>query len=203
MHFFFTASSIADGGTLANDGPANHHLAANRQLQHFVSVYIEQNNKNLSNIKKRGRLPLMLIDSIFKRDGLPVELKYMAVVESELNTKAVSRVGAAGPWQFMPATARILGLKVGMGRDERKNFTKSTKAAARYLKDLHAEFGDWFLVMAAYNCGEGPVYSAIKQAKSRNYWKLQHSLPPETREYVKKFYAIRYYFEGGYSLSLK
>jgi membrane-bound lytic murein transglycosylase D len=102
----------------------------------------------------------------------------------------------------MPSTARILGLKINARCDERKNYYKSTRAAARYLKDLHEEFGDWFLVFAAYNGGEGPVYSAMRQSGSKNFWTLQHYLPEETREYVKKFIATCYYFEGTYCPSL-
>ncbi len=133
---------------------------------------------------------------------MPVQLKYLAVVESELKTKAISRVGAVGPWQLMPATARILGLKVNAKHDERKDYYKSTKAAARYLNDLHEEFGDWLLVFAAYNSGEGSVYTAMHRAGSTNFWKLQRYLPKETRDYVNKFIATCYYFEGAHSLSM-
>jgi membrane-bound lytic murein transglycosylase D len=119
-----------------------------------------------------------------------------------LQTRAVSKVGAAGPWQLMPATARILGLKINSRHDERKDYYKSTRAAARYLKDLHEEFGDWLLVFAAYNSGEGTVNSAIKQSGSRNFWTLRRYLPEETREYVNKFIATCFYFEGAYSAVL-
>jgi membrane-bound lytic murein transglycosylase D len=96
----------------------------------------------------------------------------------------------------MPETAKLLGLKVSTKYDERTNYRKSTKAAAIYLKDLHREFGDWLLVLAAYNCGPGPVHSAIKTSGSRNFWKLQNYLPAESRGHVKKFIATHYYFEG-------
>jgi membrane-bound lytic murein transglycosylase D len=102
----------------------------------------------------------------------------------------------------MPATARILGLKVNARHDERKDYYKSTRAAARHLNDLHEEFGDWLLVFAAYNCGEGPVYGAMHQSGSTNFWKIQRYLPSETRDYVNKFIATCYYFEGARSLSL-
>ena len=124
------------------------------------------------------------------------------MVESELQTRAVSRVGAAGPWQLMPATARILGLKINPRHDERKDYYKSTRAAARHLKDLHEEFGDWLLVFAAYNSGEGTVNAAIKQSKSKNFWMLRPYLPAETREYVDKYIATCFYFEGAYSPAL-
>jgi len=98
-------------------------------------------------------------------------------------------------WQLMPVTARVLGLKVSSKYDERKLYVKSTTAAARYLKELHGKFGDWPLAIAAYNSGAGYVYKAIKRSGSRNFWKLQYFLPAETREHVKRFIAIHYYFE--------
>jgi membrane-bound lytic murein transglycosylase D len=137
-----------------------------------------------------------MIDSVFRKYDLPVELKYLAVIESELNPKATSRVGAVGPWQFMPGTAKVLGLKISRKYDERTNFKKSTKAAAIYLRDLYSTYGDWLLVLAAYNCGPAPVNSAIRKSGSRNFWKLQYFLPAESRKHVKKFIATHYYFEG-------
>ena len=140
-------------------------------------------------------IPFNIIDSVFREQGLPLELKYLAVIESDLKSSARSHVGAVGPWQLMPGTARILGLKVTKRVDERKNYYKSTRAAARYLKDLYQEFGDWFLVLAAYNGGPGPVYTAIHKSGSRNFWALQAYLPRESRDHVKKFIATRYFFE--------
>lgn len=168
----------------------------NRQASHFVKDYLKRNDEMLSKMKEKGDRHFPMMDSIFNRYNLPVELKYLAVVESELKSSATSHVGAKGPWQFMPETAKLLGLKVTSRYDERQNFTKSTKAAAIYLKDLHREFGDWLLVLAAYNAGPGPVYSAIKKSGSRNFWKLQNYLPAESRGHVKKFIATHYYFEG-------
>jgi Predicted soluble lytic transglycosylase fused to an ABC-type amino acid-binding protein len=200
--FLFIVVSAVDGGTSNNYFEGKDKAPLNKQVKRFVKTYIQENRKNLYEIKQRSSYPFTMINGVFKRYGLPVQLKYLAVVESELKTKAVSKVGAAGPWQLMPATARILGLKVNSRHDERKNYYKSTRAAARYLKDLHEEYGDWFLVFAAYNSGEGAVNAAIRQSGSKNYWKLQHYLPEETREYVNKFIATCYYFEGSYSPSL-
>lgn len=168
----------------------------NRHLKQFVDHYIEKNGDCLYGIRQRSSSPFDLIDSIFNHYELPIQLKYLAVIESELKTTALSRVGAAGPWQLMPETAQLLGLKVSSNCDERLSYGKSTRAAARYLKDLHAEFGDWLLVLAAYNGGSGPVYSAMRQSGSKRFWILQRFLPQETREYVKKFMATYYYFEG-------
>ena len=197
--FLFLVVPAVDGGTNREDVGGKDKAPLNKHVKQFVKTYIQENRKNLSVIEKRSSSPFVIIDSVFNRYGLPVQLKYLAVVESELKTRAVSKVGAAGPWQLMPATARILGLKINARHDERKDYHKSTRAAARYLKDLHEEFGDWLLVFAAYNAGEGAVNSAIKQSGSRNFWTLRRYLPEETREYVNKFIATCYYFEGVYS----
>jgi len=194
----FFAIPAVDGGTnkVAVDGKDK---IIKSHVKQFVSNYIQENEKNLYKIGQRSSSPFIIIDSVFKGYELPAQLKYLAVVESELNSRAVSKVGAAGPWQLMPATARILGLKINSRHDERKDYYKSTRAAARYLKDLHKKYGDWLLVFAAYNAGEGNVDAAINKSGSRNFWKLNRYLPEETREYVKKFIATCYYFEGVYS----
>ncbi|MFT3825596.1 MAG: lytic transglycosylase domain-containing protein [Chitinophagaceae bacterium] len=162
----------------------------------FVQDYMEKNTEDLLKIKERGRPYFNMMDGIFTKYGLPTELKYLAVIESELKSTAVSWAGAVGPWQLMPVTARELGLVVNRKMDERKNYTKSTTAAARYLKDLYEEFGDWLLVIAAYNGGPGNVYSAIRKSGSRNFWKLQNYLPAESRKHVKKFIGTHYIMEG-------
>lgn len=171
-------------------------IKLNKQAATFVKDYIRRNDDNLSKIKERGELHFDMMDSVFNRYGLPVELKYLAVVESELKSTATSKVGAKGPWQFMPATAKVLGLKITRYSDERTNYRKSTRAAAIYLRDLYNMYGDWLLVLAAYNGGPGPVNAAIKKSGSRNFWKLQHFLPAESRGHVKKFIATHYWFEG-------
>jgi membrane-bound lytic murein transglycosylase D len=172
------------------------NIRLNKQAALFVKDYIKRNDESLSKIKVRSVKHFDMMDSIFTRYGLPIELKYLAVVESELKSTATSRVGAKGPWQFMPGTAKCLGLKITNRYDERTNYLKSTRAAALYLRDLHSQFGDWLLVLAAYNGGPGPVLKAIKRSGSRNFWKLQNFLPAESRGHVKKFIATHYYFEG-------
>jgi len=200
--FLFLVIPAVDGGTNKIDFEGKDKAPMNRHVKQFVKTYIHANRTNLSKIEKRSSSPFVIIDSVFKRYGLPVQLKYLAVVESELKTRAVSKVGAAGPWQLMPATARILGLKVNSRHDERKDYYKSTRAAARYLKDLHEQYGDWLLVFAAYNSGEGTVNSAIKKSETKNFWTLRRFLPEETRDYVNKFIATCFYFEGAYSPAL-
>ena len=168
----------------------------NRQAATFVSGYLQKNDYALQKIKNRSQPYFKIIEAIFQQHGIPAELKYLAVVESELKRTAVSPVGAAGPWQLMPVTARELGLKITSKNDERKHYYKSTNAAAKYLKRLYTAFDDWLLVIAAYNSGPGTVYKAIRQSGSRNFWKLQHFLPAETRGHVKRFIGTHYYFEA-------
>jgi Transglycosylase SLT domain len=171
-------------------------ISLNKNEMIFAKKYIKNSGDCLISIKKRSLIPFNIIDSVFKSYSLPVELKYLAVIESELKPTALSRVGARGPWQMMPATAHILGLKTTSQCDERTNYYKSTIAAARYLKDLYTEFNDWLLVLAAYNGGPGPVYKAMHESDSKDFWVLQKYLPSESRDHVKKFIATHYYFEG-------
>ena len=175
--------------------PGMSRTSLNRKNMRYVKNYIKKSRRNLVVITHRSSIPFNIIDSVFRRYGLPGELKYLAVIESELKPSALSSVGAKGPWQLMPATAHIFGLKTSRKNDERTNYYKSTQAAARYLKDLYALFGDWYLVIAAYNGGPRPVYAAIRKSGSRNFWVLQRYLPGESRDHVKKFIATRYYFE--------
>jgi membrane-bound lytic murein transglycosylase D len=114
-----------------------------------------------------------------------------------LKSRIISPAGAAGPWQFMPATARNYGLVVNGSRDERVDYFKSTHAAARMLTELYSEFNDWLLVVAAYNGGPGNVLRAIrKSGGSKDFWTLQNYLPNESMNHVKKFIATHYIFEG-------
>ena len=168
----------------------------NPKAMRFVQDYMNRETDNLMKLKDWGRPYFNMMDGILIQHGLPKELKYLAVIESRLKTSAVSWVGAVGPWQFMPATARMYGLKVTKGRDDRRDFVKSTHAASKYLKDLYKEFGDWLLVIAAYNGGSGVVYNAMKKSKSKNFWDLQYYLPAESRTHVKKFIGTHYVFEG-------
>jgi len=162
----------------------------------FVKDYIEKNSDDLAEIKGWGRPYFNLMDAVLTSHNLPKELKYLAVIESELHRSALSHVGARGPWQLMPGTARLLGLKVNKHVDERTNYVKSTHAAAKYLLDLYGQFGDWLLVIAAYNCGPAPVLRAMKKSHSSNFWALQYYLPAESRTHVKKFIGTHYIFEG-------
>ncbi len=162
----------------------------------FIQDYMKAHGSYLTKMKGWGQPYFNLIESILNQYGLPRELKYIAVIESNLSTAATSHVGAGGPWQFMPYTARDYGLVVNGYYDERRDYFKSTHAASRYLLSLYKQFHDWLLVMAAYNGGPGRVYSAIKKSGSRNFWNLQYHLPAESRTYVKRFIATHYIMEG-------
>lgn len=172
----------------------------NSQITHFsegyMQDYLKKHTKGLTSLKEWGIPYLNLIDNILMQYGLPKELKYLAVIESNLQTSATSWVGAGGPWQFMPFTARQFGLVVNSRSDERRDYNKSTHAAAKYLLSLYKDMQDWLLVIAAYNGGPGRVYSAIKKSGSRNFWDLQYFLPEESRNHVKKFIATHYIMES-------
>lgn len=171
-------------------------IQLNKNVAPFVKGYIRKNGFFLHKTKDRSAPYFTIIDSVFEQNELPVELKYLAFVESGLKLNAISRSGAIGPWALMPKAAKQYGLKIGGKKDERLDYYKSTQAAAGLLTDLFDKYGDWLLVIAAYNCGPGGVQKAIKRSGSRNYWALQNFLPEETRKHVKKFIAIHYYFEG-------
>lgn len=175
----------------------SHHYG----LQVYISNYNKMQSELFTKIQKSEKANLKLIDRIFTNYKLPGELKYLAIVESEMKSSATSRVGALGVWQLMPSTAMDLGLRVDSTVDERLHLQKSTKAAALYLRDLHRSFNDWSLAIAAYNCGPGPVFKAIKKAGSKNYWDLQQFLPKETRNHVKKLMATQVFFEGKSNLA--
>jgi membrane-bound lytic murein transglycosylase D len=158
--------------------------------------YLRVHSNGLIKMKSWGMPYFSLIDNVLSQYGLPRELKYLAVIESNLSTSATSWVGAGGPWQFMPYTAREYGLVVNGSFDERRDYYKSTHAAAKYLLYLYKQMHDWLLVVAAYNGGPGVVYNAIRRSGSRNFWALQYYLPEESRNHVKKFIATHYVMEG-------
>ena len=136
---------------------------------------------------------LPTIEPILRAYGLPPELQYLPIIESALVPEALSPMAAAGIWQFIPGTARLYGLQVNRMIDERYDLIKATHAAARYLQNAYKIFGDWLLVIAAYNCGQGRVLRAIKMAGGRtNYWEIAPFLPAETRGYVPAFVAACY-----------
>lgn len=169
----------------------------NPYAETYMQDYLQAHGSYLQKMKSEAILKFNFIDNIFAQYGLPKELKYLAVIESNLNSNATSWVGARGPWQFMSYTAKDYGLQVNGFIDERTDYYKSTNAAARYLLTLYKDLKDWLLVIAAYNGGSARVYSAIRQSGSRNFWALQYYLPTESRNHVKKFIATHYIMEAG------
>lgn len=167
----------------------------NPHAETYMQDYLQAHGKYLEHMKATALPYFNLIDGILTQYGLPKELKYLAVIESDLKSNALSVAGARGPWQFMPNTATGYGLKVNQSVDDRTDYYKSTNAAAKYLLSLYKDFNDWLLVIAAYNGGPGRVYTAINKSGSHNFWKLQYYLPEESRNHVKKFIATHYIME--------
>lgn len=163
----------------------------------FVESYIAKNKKGMLAMKSWASPYFDMMDAILMQHGVPKEMKYLAVIESGLRYNAISWAGAVGPWAFMPAAAKEYGLKVTKHYDERLDYYKSTHAAASLLTDLYRKYGDWLLVIAAYNGGPGNVNKAIKKSGgSKDFWSLQYHLPNESMNHVKKFIATHYIFEG-------
>jgi membrane-bound lytic murein transglycosylase D len=158
-------------------------------ITNYVKSYHTNHGQRIARIQTNNRAYFKLIDNVMKRYNVPKEMKSLAIIESAMNCNAVSPVGAVGPWQFMAPTAKMMGLRVDETIDERRDFYKSTNAAARYLKKLHSMFNDWLLVIASYNCGPAPVLRAINAGKGRSFWDIKTKLPGETQNHVMAFIA--------------
>ncbi|MCU0374591.1 MAG: lytic transglycosylase domain-containing protein [Chitinophagaceae bacterium] len=179
-----------------------YRLQVNPKAVPYIDDYIERHKEYLEGMKLWGQPYFRMMETILAGYGLPKELKYLAVIESNLENSALSWAGARGPWQLMPETARQLGLVVTAYRDERTDYYKSTHAAARYLKTLYQQLNrDWLLVIAGYNGGPGRVLNAIKRTGSKDFWVLQNHLPQESRNHVKKFIGTHYVMEGSGGLT--
>lgn len=177
-------------------------LSYNEIVRNYIELYT---------VKRRAQLGVMLglsdyyfpiFEEALDREGMPLELKYLPVIESALNPRAFSRAGACGLWQFMHGTGKLYKLEIDSYVDERRDPHRSTEAAVAFLKDLYNMYNDWILAIAAYNCGPGNVNKAIRRSgEKRNYWDIYYHLPKETRGYVPAFigamYAFHYYAEHG------
>ena len=173
--------------------PAIIELPYNNVVKGFIEAYSTRLRQKVAFMLSANNFYMPIFEEALDIYGIPLELKYLPVIESGLNPMAVSRQGATGLWQFMLRTGQIYGLKVNSLVDERKDPVKSTFAAARYLKDLYDIYHDWTLVLAAYNCGPGNVNKAIRRAGGEtDYWSLYNYLPRETRGYVPAFIAANY-----------
>jgi membrane-bound lytic murein transglycosylase D len=187
--------------------PCVMEMAYNDVVQKFIDRYSGRLRRSISYMLGASNFYMPIFEEALEMYQLPLELKYLPIIESALNPTAVSRVGAAGLWQFMPATGKQYGLKLNSLVDERRDPVKSSQAAARYLRDLYKIFGDWNLVIAAYNCGPENINKAIRRANNvtslkgadgeplpvvKDYWHIYPYLPRETRGYVPAFIAANY-----------
>lgn len=163
----------------------------NPKVRHYLKHYSSTAKNQFETVLARTGKFMPMISRVLIEEGLPEELAYLAVVESELLVDARSQVGAVGLWQFIPATARQYGLRIDQWVDERRDPIKSTRAAAAYLKELHSYYGRWFLVTAAYNAGPGIINKALQSSRAKDFWgiKGKNQLREETRNFVPKFIA--------------
>ena len=169
-------------------------LPYNQVVKTAIARYLDDRRGVLARILSLSKYYFPLIEDELLRQGLPVELKMMAVIESALAPQAISKMGAAGLWQFMPSTGKSYGLEVNTLVDERCDPAAATSAACRYMRDLYNIYNDWTLAIAAYNCGPGNVNKALARAgaNSKTFWDIYNFLPTETRGYVPAFIAASY-----------
>ena len=173
--------------------PVIMEMSYNSIVRRYIEVYTVKKRKQVEYMLGAGKYYFPMFEQALDAAGLPIELKYLPVIESALNPTAFSRAGASGLWQFMYGTGKMYGLQGNSLVDERRDPMKSTAAAVRFLKDLHNIYNDWMLVIAAYNCGPGNVNKAINRAGGkRDYWAIYNYLPRETRGYVPAFIAATY-----------
>jgi len=168
-------------------------LSYNPQIRSFIDYFSKRNRNYLTIMEQRKNIYFPIFEEYLKKHDMPDELKYLSIVESGLNPKAISRAGAAGLWQFMPSTGKIYHLRQDTYIDERLDPYLATEAACKYLKQLYNIFNDWELALASYNCGPGNVRKAIrKSGYKESFWGIYNHLPKETRGYVPQFVAIMY-----------
>ena len=171
------------------DGPV--HGVWNQEIKNFIFHRLKQDSWT-ADVLGRSVMYAPFIEKVLEENNVPVELSYLCLVESQYNSRTISHAGAAGLWQLMPETARLMGLKVNGSVDERFDPYKSTEAAVKYLKYLHSIFNDWGLAVAGYNMGPGRISNLIKDGKGSTYWELRQYLPRETQNYVPAFIAANY-----------
>ena len=180
----------------AMDEKSPFHIEYNQGLENIIKSFLKNRKRSFERLMAVSEYYFPLFEEAFDKQNVPLEIKYLAVVESALNPKAVSRVGATGLWQFMYQTGKQYGLKIDSYVDERSDPLKASEAAAQYMKNMYAIFGDWDLVLASYNSGPGNVAKAIRRSGGQqNYWNIRKNLPQETQGYVPAFLATMYIYE--------
>ncbi len=168
-------------------------LPYNDMVKKLINFYFNRRKGMVSIMMGLSNYYFPLFEETLAKYDLPAELKYLPIIESALNPKIVSKAGASGLWQFMYGTGKMYGLEVNSYIDERNDPIKSTDAAARYLRDLYAIYGDWHVVIAAYNCGPGNINKAVRRSGGKqSYWEIYAQLPKETRGYIPVFIAANY-----------
>ncbi|OJV52009.1 MAG: hypothetical protein BGO31_10105 [Bacteroidetes bacterium 43-16] len=155
----------------------------------YTKNYYQKNFRHFATMQQRGQKYFKIIDKSLGKRNVPLEMKYLSVIESALTNGALSKVGALGPWQFMPGTGQFMGLVVNDRVDERSDWNKSTNAAGKYVNYLYDMLGDWLLVVAAYNSGPRPVLNAIKKTGNADFFAIKKYLPAETQNHVMAFVA--------------
>ncbi|KQB42684.1 lytic transglycosylase domain-containing protein [Flavobacterium aquidurense] len=172
------------------------NIEYNPQLENVIKSFLKYRKKSFGRLMAISEYYFPLFEEALTKENIPLEIKYLAVVESALNPKAVSKMGATGLWQFMFHTGKQYKLKIDSYVDERHDPLKSTEAAAKYMTSMYKAFGDWDLVLAAYNSGPGNVSKAINRSGGqKNYWNIRKQLPKETQGYIPAFLATMYLYE--------
>lgn len=180
---------ISNSRLLESEIPMQYNAEVHKLINYFGTSW----QSKLKEMIVVSNYYFPIYEEIFDKYDMPLEMKYLSVIESALNPNATSKSGAAGLWQFMHATGKIFDLNVNNYVDERRNVEKSTEAACQYLKKMYATYGDWFLVIASYNCGPGNVNKAIrKSGGKRTFWEIYPYLPKETQNYVPALIAMTY-----------
>lgn len=210
---FFKQYILEDSTAIADTTPDSVYMRRLRDLaspiqlpynsivKGYINRYTNTRYGTISRILGMSQYYFPIIEEELLREGLPVELRALPIIESALSTTAVSPMGAVGLWQFMPTTGKSYGLEINSLVDERRDPYRATQAACRYLKDLYAIYHDWSLAIAAYNCGPGNVNKAMARSGGKNFWEIYDYLPRETRGYVPAFigasYAYAYHSHHG------
>lgn len=180
----------------AMDAKSPFNIEYNPGLENIIKSFLKNRKKSFGRLMAISEYYFPMFEEALAKQNVPLEIKYLAVVESALNPKAVSRMGATGLWQFMYQTGKQYNLKIDSYVDERSDPLKSSDAAAQYMTNMYAIFGDWDLVLASYNSGPGNVTKAIRRSGGQqNYWNIRKNLPKETQGYVPAFLATMYIYE--------